>query len=411
MAQLNDHYLKLQAGYLFPEIARRVTAFTDGNPGAAARLIRCGIGDVTEPLPLAARNAMHKATDELGDRTTFRGYGPEQGYEFLRQAIAQNDYRDKGIEIADDEIFVSDGSKCDTGNILDIFAHTNRIGVMDPVYPVYVDTNVMAGNTGIADKHGTYDGLHYLKCTPENGFVPEIPEKHLDIIYLCYPNNPTGTVATRAQLQAWVNYALAKDAIILFDAAYEAYITEDDVPHSIYEIPGARECAIEFRSFSKNGGFTGVRCAFTVVPKTLMAKSASGAKHPLHPLWARRMSTKFNGVSYPIQRAAEALYSIEGKVQIAELVKFYLENARILREAVQKVGLSVYGGVNAPYIWVSNPSGVSSWEMFDKMLLQANVVITPGSGFGAAGEGFFRISAFNSRENVIEVAKRLSEII
>ena len=410
MAFLNSHYLKLKAGYLFPEINRRVKAYTDSNPDGAARLIRCGIGDVTEPLPAAVREAMHKAVDELGERTSFRGYGPEQGYEFLRQAIAGQDYRARGMDIADDEIFVSDGSKCDCGNILDIFGSNNRIGVMDPVYPVYVDTNVMAGHTGEADESGLYIGLVYLPCDADNGFVPAIPAEKVDLIYLCYPNNPTGATATRAQLTAWVEYALANDAVILFDAAYEAYIRDPEIPHSIYEIPGARRCAIEFRSFSKNGGFTGVRCAFTVVPKDLKCQNASGEKMPLHPLWNRRFSTKFNGVGYVTQRAAEALYSPAGKSQIAELIEHYMGNAAILRGAAEKCGLTAFGGTNAPYIWVRAPKHLTSWAVFDKLLSESNVVVTPGSGFGSAGEGYFRISAFNSRANVVEVARRLAAL-
>lgn len=410
MAQLNSHYLKLKAGYLFPEIGRRVKAFTDANPAAAARLIRCGIGDVTEPLPDAVREAMHKAVDEMGVREGFHGYGPEQGYEFLRHAIAENDYRANGLDVTDDEIFVSDGSKCDCGNILDVFGPDNRIAVMDPVYPVYVDTNVMAGHTGEADERGLYAGLVYLPCGAENGFVPEIPSEKVDLIYLCYPNNPTGAAATRQQLEAWVGYALANDAVILFDAAYEAYIREEGVPRSIYEISGARKCAIEFRSFSKNGGFTGVRCAFTVVPKDLECTTSTGEKKALHPLWNRRFSTKFNGVGYITQRGAEALYSKEGKEQVASLVEHYMGNAAILREAARKCGLETYGGVNAPYIWVRAPKGFTSWDVFDKMLNEANVVITPGSGFGPAGEGYFRISAFNSRANAEEVARRLSDL-
>jgi LL-diaminopimelate aminotransferase len=410
MAHLNSHYLKLKAGYLFPEINRRVKAFTDGNAEAAKRLIRCGIGDVTEPLPSAVREAMHKAVDELGARESFRGYGPEQGYEFLRQAIAQNDYRARGLEVADDEIFVSDGSKCDCANILDIFGDNNRIAVMDPVYPVYVDTNVMAGHTGVADEAGVYGGLVYLPCTAENGFMPEVPEEKVDIVYLCSPNNPTGAVATRERLEKWVEYALKNDAILLYDAAYEAYITEPGVPRSIYEIPGARKCAIEFRSFSKNGGFTGVRCAFTVLPKDIECKTAEGDKKPLHPLWNRRFSTKFNGVSFVTQRAAEALYTDAGKAEVAALVAHYMGNAKILREAVSGSGLTVFGGVNAPYIWVKGPEGVTSWEIFDKVLNEANIVITPGSGFGNAGEGYFRISAFNSRANAEEAARRFAAL-
>jgi LL-diaminopimelate aminotransferase len=407
MALLNSNYLKLRAGYLFPEIARRVNAFCTANPEAAKRLIRCGIGDVTEPLPAAVREAMHKAVDEMGTREGFHGYGPEQGYEFLRKTIAENDYRAHGLEVADDEIFVSDGTKCDTGNILDILGAENRIAVMDPVYPVYVDTNVMAGHTGEANETGAYSGLVYLECNAANGFVADPPSEQVDVAYLCFPNNPTGSVATRAQLENWVKYALANDTLLLFDAAYEAYISDPAIPRSIYEIPGARECAIEFRSFSKSGGFTGTRCAFTVVPKTLLARTDSGEKKPLHPLWNRRMTTKFNGVSYIVQRAAEALYSPEGKAQVRALVEHYMGNARVLREAVTNAGLAVWGGENAPYIWVQGSKGATSWEILDRMLGEANVVITPGSGFGSAGEGFFRISAFNSRANVEEVARRM----
>lgn len=407
MAFLNDNYLKLKAGYLFPEIARRVKAFTEANPTAASRLIRCGIGDVTEPLPPAVISALHRAVDEMATRGSFKGYGPEQGYDWLRAAIAQNDYRAHGLDVADDEIFVSDGSKCDCGNILDILGHQNRLAISDPVYPVYVDTNVMAGHTGEADAHGAYEGVVYLPCTAENGFVPAPPSGRVDLIYLCSPNNPTGAAATRAQLEAWVQYALANESIILFDAAYEAYITEAGVPHSIYEIPGARDCAIEFRSFSKSGGFTGTRCAFTVVPKNLLARTASGERKPLHPLWLRRTTTKFNGVPYIVQRAAEALYTDDGKAQVRSLVEHYLGNARILVQGAKAAGLKVFGGVNAPYIWVQTPAGVTSWQAFDRILNEANVVITPGSGFGSKGEGYFRVSAFNSRANAEEVAKRL----
>ena len=410
MAYLNENYLKLKAGYLFPEIARRVKTFCDQNPAAAKRLIRCGIGDVTEPLPLAVISALHKAVDEMARHETFRGYGPEQGYDFLRHAIARNDYRDRGLEIADDEIFVSDGSKCDCGNILDILGPQNRIAVMDPVYPVYVDTNVMAGHTGQADDSGVYSGLTYLPCTAANGFVPAIPRERVDIVYLCYPNNPTGAVATSEQLNNWVNYALANKAIILYDAAYEAYIADANVPHSIYEIPGARECAIEFRSFSKNGGFTGVRCGFTVVPKSLTASTSGGKSSSLHPLWLRRSSTKFNGVSYVVQRAAEALYTPGGKAQVRTLIEHYMGNAKILREGARTAGLTVFGGVNAPYLWAQTPGGINSWQAFDHILNEANVVITPGSGFGRQGEGFFRISAFNSRANAEEVTRRLQTL-
>ncbi len=410
MAQLNDNYLKLKAGYLFPEIGRRVKVFCEANPEAAKRLIRCGIGDVTEPLPPAVIAALHQAVDEMANRATFRGYGPEQGYEFLRAAIAKNDFRDRGCDVADDEIFVSDGSKCDTGSILDVLGAKNKIAISDPVYPVYVDTNVMAGHTGEANEAGAYAKLVYLPCRPSNGFVPEPPKKHVDLIYLCSPNNPTGAVASRAQLEAWVKYATENKAIILFDAAYEAYISDPAIPHSIYEIPGARECAIEFRSFSKNGGFTGVRCAYTVVPKTLLAATKTGEMKPLHPLWNRRSATKFNGVSYIVQRAAEALYTDEGKAQVRALIEHYMGNAAILRAGAKKAGLKVFGGVNAPYIWVKCPKGVTSWAAFDKILGEANVVITPGSGFGSKGEGYFRISSFNSRANAEEVARRLQEL-
>jgi len=410
MAFLNDHYLKLKAGYLFPEIARRVNAYAAENASAGKHIIRCGIGDVTEPLPAAVREAMHRAVDEMGRRETFRGYGPEQGYEFLRRTIAENDYRARGLPVADDEIFVSDGSKCDSGNILDIFGHQNRIAVMDPVYPVYVDTNVMAGRTGEADSTGSYAGLVYLACNSDNRFVPPIPDERVDLIYLCYPNNPTGAVATRDQLGAWVNYAMVSDAIILFDAAYEAYIQDSAIPHSIYEIPGADQCAIEFRSFSKNGGFTGLRCGFTVLPKKLSASTSNGEKRPLFPLWHRRFSTKFNSVSYPVQRGAEAIYSGDGKKQVHALIDHYLGNAEILSTALAKTGLNVFGGRNAPYIWVQAPAGHQSWDAFDKILKEIQVVITPGAGFGSQGEGYFRVSAFNSRENAEEVARRFQTL-
>jgi LL-diaminopimelate aminotransferase len=407
MAYLNENYLKLQAGYLFPEIARRVREFCQANPKAPERLIRCGIGDVTEPLPRAAIDAMKKAVEELGVRETFHGYGPEQGYEFLRSAIAQNGYRDRNIEVADDEIFVSDGSKCDCGYILDILGNQNKVAVPDPVYPVYVDTNVMAGHTGPARKDGSYERIVYLPCTAENNFVPDPPREHVDLVYLCFPNNPTGAVASRGQLSRWIDYAHEHDALLLFDAAYEAYISDPDIPHSIFEVPGARECAIELRSFSKNGGFTGVRCGFTVMPKSVLARTENGHRLQLHPLWQRRWSTKSNSVSYPVQRGAEALYSPEGRKQVRVLIEHYMGNAKLLRNAALDAGLEAFGGVNAPYIWVKTPSGLTSWQMFDRMLRELNVVITPGSGFGAQGEGYFRISAFNSRQNAEEVARRL----
>lgn len=409
MPRINDHYLKLAAGYLFPEIARRVNAFAEVNP--EAKLIKLGIGDVTEPLPEAIRTAMIRAVNEMGKPESFHGYGPEQGYAWLREAIAENDFRVRGCEIDASEIFVSDGSKCDSGNILDILTPApgaNTIAVCDPVYPVYVDTNVMAGNTGPADDAGRYGGLVYLPMTAENEFEPALPESPVDIVYLCYPNNPTGATASRATLEKWVEYALANDTLILFDAAYHAFITDPDVPHSIYEIEGARKCAIEFRSFSKNAGFTGTRCALTVVPKGLTGKDASGNAVELHGLWNRRQSTKFNGVSYIVQRGAEAAYSDEGKAQIAELTSFYMENARLIREGLSAAGMTVYGGVNAPYVWVKTPDGLSSWDFFDQLLERVHVVGTPGSGFGASGEGYFRISAFNSRENVEEALRRIA---
>lgn len=409
MARVNEHYLKLRAGYLFPEIGRRVTAFSQEDREGAARLIRCGIGDVTEPLPLACREAMHAAVDDLGNRASFHGYGPEQGYSFLREAIARCDFEDRGIQVAPDEIFISDGSKCDTGNILEIFGPGNRIAITDPVYPVYVDTNVMAGNTGPADAAGSFEGLVYMPCTPENGFVPTLPGTPVDLIYLCYPNNPTGATATREQLRQWVEYAREHNAIILYDAAYEAYINEPGIPRSIYEIEGARDCAIEFRSFSKTAGFTGVRCAFTIIPRGLTARTADGAAQPLHPLWLRRQTTKFNGASYIVQRGAAAVYTEKGQKQVSALIAHYLQNAGLLRGACQEKGWAVFGGVNAPYVWVKTPQGLGSWEFFDRMLRELHVVVTPGAGFGAAGEGYFRISAFNSRENVQEVCRRIRE--
>jgi LL-diaminopimelate aminotransferase len=409
MATINSNFLKLKAGYLFPEIARRVRVYTEENPDKAARIIRCGIGDVTEPLPAAVVQAMHEGVDEMADRATFKGYGPEQGYEFLRQAVV--DHQFAGLGISADEVFISDGSKCDTGNILDIFGKGNVIAITDPVYPVYVDTNVMAGNTGDADENGAYEGLLYLPCNAANQFVAAVPTEKADMIYLCFPNNPTGAVATRAQLEAWVKYARENDAIILFDSAYEAFIQDPSIPRSIFEIEGAHECAMEFRSFSKNGGFTGVRCAYIVIPKTLTGKSESGERIPLHQLWSRRHSTKFNGASYPVQKAAAAVFSPAGKQQVSALIEHYMGNAKLLREAAAAAGLTVFGGENAPYVWVGCPAGLSSWDMFDKMLGEAQVVITPGSGFGSAGEGYFRISAFNSRANVEEVCRRLKALV
>ena len=407
MAFINEHYLKLKAGYLFPEISRRVAAFAKANP--SAKIIRMGIGDVTEPLPNSVIQAMHKAVDEMASAATFRGYGPEQGYDFLREAIAKNDFQSRGCDIAADEIFVSDGSKCDTGNILDIFGHNNSIAVTDPVYPVYVDTNVMAGHTGPANESGEFAGITYIPTTAANNFTAEVLNKKVDIVYLCSPNNPTGTAMTRDQLTAWVNYAKANDAIIFFDAAYEAYISDPSIPHSIFEIPGARDVAIEFRSFSKLAGFTGTRCAFTVVPKNLMARASTGEKMEVYKLWNRRHTTKFNGVSYITQRGAQAVYTDQGRSEVAGLVAFYMANAKIIRESLTKIGLQVYGGINAPYVWLKTPGNQTSWQFFDSLLEQCNVVGTPGSGFGAAGEGYFRISSFNSRENVNEAMKRLTE--
>ncbi|SKB14777.1 LL-diaminopimelate aminotransferase 1 [Planktothrix sp. PCC 11201] len=407
MATLNDNYLKLKAGYLFPEIARRVNAFAEANPDA--KIIRLGIGDVTEPLPAACRQAMLQAVEDMGNRDTFKGYGPEQGYGWLREKIAAHDFQARGCDISADEIFISDGSKCDTGNILDIFGDDNIIAVTDPVYPVYVDTNVMAGHTGDANENGEYGGLVYIPITAENNFTAAIPTQKVDLIYLCFPNNPTGATATKEHLTAWVEYAKANGSIILYDAAYEAFISDPNLPRSIYEIPGAKDCAIEFRSFSKTAGFTGTRCAFTVVPKTLTAKAKDGSDVELWKLWNRRQATKFNGVSYIIQRAAEAVYSDAGKAQVKALIQFYMENAQIIREQLTAAGLSVYGGENAPYVWVKTPQGLSSWDFFDKLLQTCNVVGTPGSGFGAAGEGYFRISAFNSRENVEEAMRRITE--
>lgn len=410
MARVNEHYLKLSAGYLFPEIARRVKAFSDANPVLAGRIIRCGIGDVTEPLPPAACAAMREAVDELARRETFKGYGPGTGYDFLRSAIAETDFRSRGAQIDDDEIFVSDGSKGDCGSILEILGSDNRIAITDPVYPVYVDSNVMWGHTGPARADGRYEGLVYLPGTPANGFVAEIPTQPVDLVYLCFPNNPTGSTIDRPRLSAWVEWARKHRAIILFDAAYEAYVRDPSLPRSIFEIPGARECAIEFRSFSKSGGFTGVRCGYTVLPKDLKASTADGREIPLHGLWTRRWNTRSNGVSYPVQKAAAALYTPQGQAEVAKLVEHYMGNARILRDGVRALGLEVWGGENAPYVWVSCPKGVSSWEMFDRLLREAQVVVTPGAGFGSCGEGFFRISAFNSRANVEEAVRRLAAV-
>ena len=406
MPRINDHFLKLQAGYLFPEIGRRVAAFQEEQPDAP--IIKLGIGDVTEPLPEACRVAMMKAVDEQGRGETFKGYGPEQGYAWLREAIAEHDFQSRGCEVDASEVFVSDASKCDVANILDILGPGNRVAVTDPVYPVYVDTNVMAGNTGPA-ADGGYRGITYLPLTAENGFEAALPSEKVDLIYLCFPNNPTGAVATRDQLRTWVEYALEHDALILFDAAYEAFIRDPSLPRSIYEIEGARRCAIEFRSFSKNAGFTGTRCAFTVVPKELTGSDADGNRHSMHALWSRRTSTKFNGVSYIIQRGAEAVYSEAGREQVAALIDFYMENARIMRERLGQAGFTVYGGEHAPYLGLATPDREPSWDFFNRLLHEAHVVGTPGAGFGAAGEGYFRLSAFNRRDRVEEAMSRIAD--
>jgi len=405
MAYINENYLNLKAGYLFPEIGRRVRAFAEANPKAA--IIRLGIGDVTEPLPPAVIAAMHTAVDDMARGPTFHGYGPEQGYDFLRGAIARNDFQSRGCDVSADEVFISDGSKCDCGNILDILGPGNTIAVTDPVYPVYVDTNVMAGNAGAANEKGEYAGLVYLQATAENHFSPSLPRQKVDVIYLCSPNNPTGSAISREMLTKWVEYARANQSIIFFDAAYEAYISDRTLPHSIFEIPGAREVAIEFRSFSKLAGFTGTRCAFTVVPHTLNGKTKSGEVIDLHRLWTRRHTTKFNGVSYIVQRGAEAVYSSDGQKQVRQLVAFYMENASRIREGLGSAGLTVHGGVNAPYVWIKTPKGLSSWQFFDQLLNEAHVVCTPGSGFGSAGEGYIRLSAFNSHDNVDQALRRI----
>jgi LL-diaminopimelate aminotransferase len=405
MARINEHYAKLPASYLFPEIGRRVRAYSAAHPDA--KVIRLGIGDVTEPLAPAIVEAMKAAADELAQRDTFRGYGPEQGYDFLVDAIRAHDYAPRGIELAADEIFVSDGSKCDSGNVQEIFALAAKIAVTDPVYPVYVDSNVMAGRTGAVGADGRYPGLTYLIGNEANGFQPPPPHEPADFVYLCSPNNPTGTVATRAQLTAWVAWARAHDAIILFDAAYEAYISDPSLPRSIYEIDGAKDCALELRSFSKRAGFTGVRCAFMVVPKTVMGTDLDGKRVSLNALWARRHTTKFNGTSYVVQRAAAAAYSPAGLAQTRAQIAFYMENARLLREGLSAAGFTVFGGVHAPYLWLRTRDGASSWAFFDRLLEQCQVVGTPGAGFGPAGEGYFRLSAFNSRANIVEALARI----
>ncbi len=406
MARINENYRKLHAGYLFPEIGRRVAAVAEANP--EAKIIRLGIGDVTLPLAPAVVDALRAAADEMGTADGFRGYGPDSGgYDFLLDAIREHDYASRGIEIARDEIFVSDGSKQDSGNFQEIFDTSCRVAVTDPVYPVYVDTNVMAGRTGAMQESGHYAGMLYLPATEANGFTPDPPSEPVDLVYLCSPNNPTGAVADRDNLERWVAYAREHDAVLVFDAAYDAFISDPALPRSIFEIPGARECAVEMRSFSKRAGFTGLRCAYSVVPAEASGRDASGGRVPLRQLWARRHATKFNAVPYPIQRAAEAVYSPGGRKQTGEQVAYYLENARVLREGLGEAGFTLFGGVHAPYIWMRTPTGMGSWECFDRLLGEAHVVGTPGAGFGPAGEGYIRISAFNSRENVAEAVTRI----
>ena len=403
MAVINENYLKLAGSYLFRETAHRTAAYKEAHP--TAEVISLGIGDVTQPLPAACIEAMHKAVDEMASPDTFRGYGPEQGYSFLIDAIIENNYKHYGIE--PDEIFVSDGAKSDCGNIQEIFATNNRIAITDPVYPVYLDTNVMAGRTGLLQPDGRYAGVTYLPCTAENGFVPALPESPVELIYLCCPNNPTGTTLTREQLKVWVEYAQKHDAIILFDAAYSAYISEPDVPRTIFEIPGAREVAIEFRSFSKTAGFTGTRCGYIVLPKTVVGKTASGERKALNPLWNRRHTTKFNGTAYIIQRGAAAIFTPEGKKQVQSAIDYYMENARIIREGITSIGITCFGGVNSPYIWLQTPNNMPSWDFFDKLLKEVNIVGTPGAGFGPCGEGYFRLTAFGNREKTIEAVDRI----
>ena len=408
VVKINENYLKLKSSYLFVEVARREAEFSKANPDAD--IIKMGIGDVTKPLVPAVVDAFHKAVDEMGNADTFMGYGPEQGYGFLADAIIENDYNKYGVDLDASEVFISDGAKCDTGNIQEIFGIDNKIAVTDPVYTVYVDTNVMAGRTGEMQDNGMYEGLTYIKCNSENGFVPELPSEPVDIIYLCYPNNPTGTTLTRDQLKVFVDYAKENKAIILFDAAYEMFITEDDVPHTIYEIEGAKEVAIEFKSFSKTAGFTGTRCAYTIVPKELIGYDSKGNEVEINPLWNRRQTTKFNGASYPVQRAAEATYSPDGQKQIKKVVEYYMENAKIIRESLTDLGLEVYGGISSPYIWVKTPNNMDSWDFFDLLLNEANVVGTPGSGFGPSGEGYLRLTAFNTLENTKEAMDRISKL-
>ncbi len=404
MALVNEHFLKLPNNYLFSDIAKKVNAFKVSHP--KTDLIRLGIGDVTRPLPQASIKAMHKAVDELANKETFHGYGPEQGYDFLIDAVIRNDYAPRGVYLEPGEVFISDGAKSDTGNIGDILRHDNSIGVTDPIYPVYIDSNVMCGRAGILED-GRWSNVVYLPCLSENNFVPEIPDRRIDILYLCYPNNPTGTVISKAELKKWVNYALENDTLILYDAAYEAYIQDPDIPHSIYEIKGAKKVAIEFRSFSKTAGFTGVRCGYTVVPKELTAATLEGERIPLNRMWNRRQCTKFNGTSYITQRGAEAIYTPEGKKQVKAIIQYYMANARIMKEALESTGLKVFGGENAPYLWVKTPGEVNSWKFFEQMLYEANVVGTPGVGFGPSGEGYIRLTAFGERADCEEAMKRI----
>jgi len=408
MATINENFLKLQAGYLFPEIGRRMRTFQGQNP--EAKIISLGIGDVTQPLAPAIIEVMKKAVDEMGDAGSLRGYGPEQGYDFLVEAIIENDYNSRGVDLERSEVFVSDGAKCDTGNILDIFGLDNVVAITDPSYPVYVDSNVMAGRTGEANENGQFEKIVYMPCTAENNFIPDLPRSHVDIIYLCFPNNPTGAVATKEILSKWVDFARSSKAVVLFDAAYEAFITEPDIPHSIYEIEGAKDVAIEFRSFSKTAGFTGVRCAFTVVPKQLKADTSGGRAVEVNPLWHRRHCTKFNGASYVSQAGAAAVYTPDGKKQCRQIIDIYMGNAALIRESLGRLGYEVYGGVNAPYLWMKTPKGVSSWEFFDRLLQKANVVGTPGSGFGPSGEGYFRLTAFATPDNVKEAMERFATV-
>ncbi|MBN1413511.1 MAG: LL-diaminopimelate aminotransferase [Bacteroidales bacterium] len=408
MVQINDNYLKLQAGYLFPEISRRVREFQKENP--QADIIKMGIGDVTLPLTPTVIRAFHEGVVEMSKAETFKGYGPEQGYGFLREAIAKSEYQSRGADIHADEIFISDGSKCDTGNILEIFGPDNIIAVQDPVYPVYVDTIVMAGRTGGYQPNGHFEGLIYMPCTAENDFIPEIPKTAVDIVFLCYPNNPTGTTASKQELKKWVDYARRNNTIILFDAAYEAYIADSDIPHTIYEIDGAKEVAIEFRSLSKTAGFTGTRCAYTIIPKDLVASASDGNKKSLHSLWFRRHTTKFNGVSYPVQKAAAAIFTPEGKEEVKTSIGYYMNNAKTLRENLTELGFQVFGGKNAPYVWVNSGRGIKSWDLFDKLLNEAHVVGTPGSGFGPSGEGYFRFSSFATHENVLKSIERMKSL-